>query len=146
MANVHISVFGKTDVGKTRDHNEDTFLVADLTRKVASLQPDVREHDVGARGTLFMVADGMGGAAAGEVASRMAADVVHRALTEAGPTALQGFPRQMADTYAEQYQLARLWGRLLGRPAVMSRVAGAAVNRPEIDRRARGDRRGDRRR
>jgi flavin-dependent dehydrogenase len=58
---------------------------------------------------------------------RMAADVVHRALAEAGPTALQGFPRQMADIYAEQYQLARLWGRLLGRPAVMSRVAGAAV-------------------
>lgn len=58
---------------------------------------------------------------------RMAADVLHRALTEAGPTALQAFPRQMADTYAEQYQLARLWDRLLGRPAVMSRVSGAAV-------------------
>ena len=76
QASVHISVFGKTDVGRTRDHNEDTFLVADLGRKVASLQPDVREHDVGPRGTLFMVADGMGGAAAGEIASRMAADLV----------------------------------------------------------------------
>jgi serine/threonine protein phosphatase PrpC len=78
---VHVSVFGKTDLGRTRDHNEDTFLVADLTRKVASLQPDVREHEVGPRGSLFMVADGMGGAAAGEVASRMAVDAIFTHLT-----------------------------------------------------------------
>lgn len=78
---VHVSVFGKTDLGRTRDHNEDTFLVADLTRKLASLQPDVREHEVGPRGSLFMVADGMGGAAAGEVASRMAADLIFSHLT-----------------------------------------------------------------
>ena len=81
MATVHVSVFGKTDLGRTRDHNEDTFLVADLTRKVASLQPDVREHEVGPRGTLFVVADGMGGAAAGEVASRMAADAIFSHMT-----------------------------------------------------------------
>ena len=28
---VHVSVFGKTDLGRSRDHNEDTFLVADLS-------------------------------------------------------------------------------------------------------------------
>jgi protein phosphatase len=82
---VHISVFGKTDVGRTRDHNEDTFLVADLTRRVASLHPEVREHEVGPRGSLFMVADGMGGAAAGEVASRMAADLVFGHMTTVWP-------------------------------------------------------------
>src|SRR3989441_8760755 len=74
---VKIQVVAKTDLGKTRDHNEDRFLVADLTRGVASLQPTVREHEVGERGTLFVVADGMGGAAAGELASEMATDTIY---------------------------------------------------------------------
>jgi protein phosphatase len=76
-APVKVEVFGRTDVGQTRDHNEDSFLVADLTRRNASLQPDVREHDVGPRGSLFIVSDGMGGAAAGEIASDMAVDTVY---------------------------------------------------------------------
>ncbi len=80
---IHVQVFGKTDLGKTRDHNEDTFIVADLTRDRASLLPEVRDHDVGERGTLLMVADGMGGAAAGELASAMAADLVHSHLASA---------------------------------------------------------------
>src|SRR2546427_9630930 len=63
---VKVEVFAKTDRGRTRDHNEDRFLVADLTRQEASLLPDVREHDVGERGSLFVVADGMGGAARSE--------------------------------------------------------------------------------
>jgi geranylgeranyl reductase family protein len=58
---------------------------------------------------------------------RMAADVIHEALAESGPTALQRYPRLVAETYAEQYKLARLWGRLLGRPAAMRRVTAAAV-------------------
>src|SRR6185295_4063049 len=69
---IRIKVFGKTDVGRNRDHNEDSFLVADLSQGNASLQPEVRDHDLGPKGTLLMVADGMGGAAAGEVASDMA--------------------------------------------------------------------------
>ena len=78
---VRVSVFGKTDLGRTRDHNEDSFLVADLTAKNASLQAEVRDHEVGPRGSLFMVADGMGGAAAGELASDMATEVILQHLT-----------------------------------------------------------------
>jgi protein phosphatase len=80
-APVRVSVFGKTDLGLTREHNEDTFLVADLSSGNASLNPDVRSHEVGPRGSLFMVADGMGGAAAGELASAMAADIIYRHLS-----------------------------------------------------------------
>ena len=67
---VQVSVFGKTDLGRTREHNEDTFLVADLSTGNASLHPEVRRHEVGPRGSLFMVADGMGGAAAGRAGQR----------------------------------------------------------------------------
>ncbi len=82
---VKVEVFGRTDVGQTRDHNEDSFLVADLTRRNASLQPDVREHEVGPRGSLFVVSDGMGGAAAGEIASDMAVDTIYNhMITEWG--------------------------------------------------------------
>jgi PPM family protein phosphatase len=81
-APVIVHVFGRTDVGRTREHNEDAFVVADLTRGNATLQPEVRTHTVGSRGTLFVVADGMGGAAAGEIASAMAVDVILREMTE----------------------------------------------------------------
>jgi protein phosphatase len=80
---VVVHVFGRTDVGKMREHNEDAFVVADLTRGNATLQPEVRSHTVGDRGTLFMVADGMGGAAAGEIASAMAIEAVLREVTDA---------------------------------------------------------------
>lgn len=77
-----VNVFGRTDVGRTREHNEDSFVVADLNSNIASLQPAVRAHKSGPKGTLFMVADGMGGAAAGEIASQMATDIVLRELRD----------------------------------------------------------------
>src|SRR5438477_6271189 len=77
---VIVHVFGRTDVGRTREHNEDAFVVADLSTNNATLQPEVRTHVAGPKGTLFMVADGMGGAAAGEIASAMATETVLDAL------------------------------------------------------------------
>ena len=82
QAGVIVHVFGHTDVGRTREHNEDAFAVADLTRGIAALTPEVQTHESGDRGSLFMVADGMGGAAAGEIASEMAVEIVQSELQD----------------------------------------------------------------
>ena len=69
-------VFAHSDVGRTREHNEDAFVVADLERGEPLHFDRLRTERASTRGTLFMVADGMGGAAAGEIASEMAVEVV----------------------------------------------------------------------
>lgn len=55
----HLHYFGNTDTGRTRDHNEDAFVML----------PD---HGV------FCVADGMGGAEGGELASRAAIEAIEQ--------------------------------------------------------------------
>lgn len=103
---VRVSVFGKTDLGRTRDHNEDTFLVADLSTGNASLQPEVRCHEVGPRGSLFMVADGMGGAAAGELASAMASDLIYKHMATVWATDVDASPERFAFRMKEAVEIA----------------------------------------
>src|SRR5438445_821404 len=103
---VSVEVFAKTDLGKTRDHNEDRFLVADLTRREASLLPDVRAHLVGERGSLFVVADGMGGAAAGELASQMATDTIYQQMIRAWVGEKEATPQRFAYRLKEAVEVA----------------------------------------
>ena len=74
-------MYAVTDVGHTRDHNEDTYLVADLEHGVpVEFEGSPKELSADAHGLLFLVADGMGGAASGELASGMAGQVVLNTL------------------------------------------------------------------
>ena len=76
---VMFSAFGYSDIGRRRKNNEDAFLVADLNVD-GSFNPNTVEHWLGKRGALLVVADGMGGAAAGEVASALAVATLHNGL------------------------------------------------------------------
>ncbi|MFY9555680.1 MAG: Stp1/IreP family PP2C-type Ser/Thr phosphatase [Blastocatellia bacterium] len=82
MSDVQVSVFARTDVGMHRSGNEDSFLVADLTTGDVGLGSGVSTHPLGDRGSLMIVSDGMGGAAAGEIASEMAVTTIRESLEE----------------------------------------------------------------
>ena len=107
-ARATVHVFGRTDIGRVREHNEDTFLVADLTTMNASLQPEVCTHVSGDRGTLFIVADGMGGAAAGEIASAMATDIILEELRRRWTTVDARDPMTFAATLRVATETANL--------------------------------------
>ena len=79
---INVSVFGMSDVGRVRKNNEDNFVVCNLTTGEATLTPALRNHRLGPRGTLFLVADGMGGEACGEVASQICATTIPKRLYE----------------------------------------------------------------
>jgi serine/threonine protein phosphatase PrpC len=82
---IRVRLFGRTDVGQIREHNEDNFLVADLTRRSRSLLEGDREQVLGEWGSAFGVCDGMGGAAAGEIASQLAVDIIYEKLVQGDP-------------------------------------------------------------
>ncbi|HYE66263.1 MAG TPA: PP2C family serine/threonine-protein phosphatase [Pyrinomonadaceae bacterium] len=82
-----IELHAKSDVGRVRRGNEDNFLLLDLsTAKTwtgsdgAEPPPDMRRFELGEKGAVFVVSDGMGGALAGDVASRMAVEAVREML------------------------------------------------------------------
>jgi serine/threonine protein phosphatase PrpC len=79
---VHVSVAAKSDQGRVRRNNEDAFLIADLTRGVRVVHGRI---DVGEKGVLLVVSDGMGGERAGEVASALVVEAFTRTLASAPP-------------------------------------------------------------
>lgn len=83
---VNLTVYGQTDVGRVRASNEDAFAIADLTGGNLIAERRIARFEVGERGVLLAVSDGMGGHKAGEVASALVVESLRRAMV-ANPAA-----------------------------------------------------------
>ena len=93
---IKITVFGKTDVGLIREHNEDNFLLANADASLRTSAPEeVLRFNLGPKGVLFLVCDGMGGAAAGEVASTMAVESISADMETNAATTRDRYARRL---------------------------------------------------
>jgi protein phosphatase len=84
---MHVELHAKSDVGKVRRGNEDNFLVLELSNAKtwtgsdnSDTPQELKSFELGEKGLVLVVSDGMGGALAGDVASRMAVDSVREML------------------------------------------------------------------
>lgn len=85
MKLISIESAGRTDVGRQRDHNEDCFFISSSTVKRADNQGQTTEAH-----SLYVLCDGMGGHAGGEVASQLAAETLSAYFTKHWPHPLPG--------------------------------------------------------
>ena len=121
-----VHAFGATDKGQVRPNNEDQFLVAQLSkalRVVRTSLPQPKTRHSSDCSHLFIVADGMGGHAAGEQASALAIDSVETYVLEA----LKWFAHNEGeddDKLLAEFRLA------LGQ--AHERVRSEAVEHPEL--------------
>lgn len=76
MSIIKFKVAAKTDVGLVRTNNEDNFQISWDLSALPMRWVNNETHQLGEKGCLLVVADGMGGANAGEVASQIAIDTI----------------------------------------------------------------------
>lgn len=77
-----MEIAGRSDVGLIREHNEDSFLFGDLSVGEKASENNAGILRVEAVPAILMVADGVGGAASGEIASSLATQVAFDSLRE----------------------------------------------------------------
>ncbi len=75
-----LEITGRTDVGLIREHNEDSFLIGDLVSGNCVNENDASPIRAEAVPAVMMVADGVGGAASGEIASSLATKISYEYL------------------------------------------------------------------
>ncbi len=94
---------GQTDRGRVRKNNEDTFLGLQFDAREVHYLGKLGEASLGHFDFAFAVSDGMGGALAGEFASRLAVDALTRLLPRAYKRAAMGMAAGFADVMAEVF-------------------------------------------
>ena len=108
FAAVEAVVAGRTHPGQRRSENQDNFIIGDLSNgdEGLVLRPDAQGSggarlSIGARGALLLVADGMGGAAAGRLASGLACTFIIAELQQSWQLDREVTPRQFVFRLSE---------------------------------------------
>ena len=81
MSDIHFRIAAKTDVGLERANNEDNFQASANLNEFPMKWVNNQEYSLGNKGALLVVADGMGGMNAGEVASEIAINTVRECFS-----------------------------------------------------------------
>jgi serine/threonine protein phosphatase PrpC len=132
---LNLTVYGQTDIGLVRKTNEDAFIVADLTNGNILKEQTIVRFQVGERGVLLAVSDGMGGASAGEVASAMVIESMRRSMTTPPPPGPGSAPVEQAATTANHavWTAAHEPGREgMGATLTALHIQGTAVHIAEV--------------
>ena len=99
----HLQWSGHTDRGKVRANNEDAFLALQFDAFEVRHLGKLGESATGHADFVFAVSDGMGGAKAGEFASRIAVEKITHLLPRAYKQSAQGLDAGHADVLAELF-------------------------------------------
>jgi len=96
--------FGLTDRGKVRANNEDAFLCLQFDAQEVRYLGKIGEAPTGSAEFIFDVSDGMGGARAGEFASRIAVEKITFLMPRSFKQSARGIVAGFEDVLAELFQ------------------------------------------
>jgi PPM family protein phosphatase len=95
--------FGQTDCGRVRPHNEDTFLALRFNAREINYLGKIGDAAMDDMDYVFAVSDGMGGAKAGELASRITVDKITHLLPRSFEHSALGLETGFEDIFAELF-------------------------------------------
>jgi PPM family protein phosphatase len=130
-----LRVAARTDVGRVRRKNEDAFVAADLTRGEYSASPCwTGLLEVGGRGALVAVSDGMGGAQDGELASSLVISSLAQGLASQGDprTSLAAITGAVVDAHHKVWAEACARGIEMGATLTALYVRGSSAYVAEV--------------
>jgi PPM family protein phosphatase len=112
MPGIRVDVVGESDIGLVRERNEDALLVLDLSRSDRRETGLGLHHiEVGSNGVVLSVLDGMGGANAGDRASKMASQIFGESLLATRSDSRPGLLRTMKHAVEEANRRIREEGQ-----------------------------------
>jgi protein phosphatase len=96
--------FGRTDRGHVRANNEDSFLALQFDAREVHYLGRIGEAPTANLDFIFAVSDGMGGAKAGELASRITVDKITHLLPRSFRQSMLGLTTDFDDVFTELFE------------------------------------------